>query len=216
MARPTQVAAFYADYEQHEGDRVRLFGAVAEWLPGAPRVLYAGSYVDIAASVWFDDVTYLDLDRRAARFFDQHEAVIDLVAELRRTAGALDRPRPRVSFLHQDYRTELPLAEDSVDLLVSLYAGFISEHCTRYLRPGGTLLANPSHGDAALASIDARYRLSGVVHSRDGGYSVSTDELDGYLVPKRAQAIDREALQRSGKGIGYTRPAFAYLFERIA
>ena len=63
-----------------------------------------------------------------------------------------------VTFLAEDYRNELGLNEQSFDLLVSLYAGFISEHCTKYLRIGGSLLVNPSHGDAAMASIDPRYR----------------------------------------------------------
>ncbi|MCZ2109188.1 MAG: hypothetical protein LC118_06445 [Dehalococcoidia bacterium] len=73
----------------------------------------------------------------------------------------------------------------SVDLLISLYAGFISENCTSYLGVGGTLLVSPSHGDPAVASIDPRYRLAGVVTSRSGRYFVSSRELATYLVPKR-------------------------------
>lgn len=65
------------------------------------------------------------------------------------------------------------------DLLISLYAGFVSEHCTCHLRNGGLLLVNSSHGDAAMASIDDRYRLVGVVSSRAGalGHAISSDSL---------------------------------------
>jgi hypothetical protein len=95
------------------------------------------------------------------------------------------------------------------------FGGFVSEHCTRHLRVGGTLLVNPSHGDAALASIDDRYELAGVVISRDGDYRVSSKDLDAYLVPTKPQAISAEVLHRTRRGVAYTKPAFAYLFARV-
>ena len=98
---------------------------------------------------------------------------------------------------------------------MSLYAGFISEHCTRHLRIGGTLLVNPSHGDAAMASIDPRYELAGVVISRDGDYRVDTADLDRFLIPKKPQEITVDALHASNRGIGYTTSPFAYLFTRV-
>jgi len=119
-----------------------------------------------------------------------------------------------VRFIHDNYTNDLDLAEESFDLLVSLYAGFISEHCTRYIRPGGFLLVNPSHGDAAMASLDGRYRLRGVVVSRSGRYSVQTDELETYLVAKRDVEVTVELLHDTGRGIAYTKSPFAYLFER--
>ncbi len=91
----------------------------------------------------------------------------------------------------------------------------MSEHCTRHLRIGGTLLANPSHGDAALASIDDRYELAGVVISRDGEYRVRTTDLDDFLVPKQTQEVSAERIHRTGRGVAYTEPAFAYLFARV-
>lgn len=60
---------------RHPGDRTRLFRAVEKVL--APQtVLYAGSYVDLAASFVFPNVTYVDMDRRAKRFFDDEDGVI--------------------------------------------------------------------------------------------------------------------------------------------
>lgn len=117
--------------------------------------------------------------------------------------------------LYPDYTSGLPFVEDSFDLLVSLYAGPISRHCTRYLRVGGTLLVNPSHGDVAFASLDNRYELCGVVRSRSENYSVSTDDLDSYLVPRKDGAITVESIERSGRGVAHTKSAFAYLFRRV-
>ena len=213
MTSPTDVAQFHAEYDIHPGDRVGLFGAVADAVPTAARVLYPGSYVDITPSVWFDAVTYVDTDTRAARFFDCADAVVELV-DSKRSAVGTPAGTATIEFHHLDYRTPLPFGDQAFDLLVSLYAGFISEHCTSHLRVGGTLLVNPSHGDAAMASIDPRYELSGVVASGASGYRVRTDELDTYLIPKKEQTITVESLHESGRGVGYTRSPFAYLFTR--
>ncbi len=118
------------------------------------RVLYPGSFVDIAPSLVFPSVTYVDTDRRAEQFF----ADVDGASEIVAANATDDRPRS-FTFMARDYRDDLALTEQSFDLLVSLYAGFISEHCTNYLRIGGSLLINSSHCDAAMASIDQRYRL---------------------------------------------------------
>jgi hypothetical protein len=127
-----------------------------------------------------------------------------------------NRPALRPNPTHADYMSDLLLAEESSDLLVSLYAGPVSRHCTRYLRVGGTLLANPSHGDVAFASLDDRYVLIGAVRARSGTYRVSTDRLSSYLVPKRDEPVTVEAIERTGRGVPYTTSAFAYLFQRVA
>ena len=198
----------WAKQDQHEGDRWRLFAAVGSAID-ARTVLYPGSYVDIAPSFVFESVTYVDVDKRTPRFF----ADVDGLTEIIERHGGPTHADFR--FVHADYTTELGLPDDHFDLLVSLYAGFVSEHCTRHLRVGGTLLVNPSHGDAALASTDDRYELTGVVSSRDGDYRVSSDGLDTHLVPKKPQDISAESLHRTQRGIAYTKQAFAYLFTRV-
>lgn len=189
------------------GDRRGLYAAVGETFD-VTRALYPGSYVDIAPSFVFDDVVYVDTDRRANRFFGDTDGVARIIDTV--TPGR----RPTFRFLHADYTTPLDVSEP-VDLLISLYAGFVSEHCTDHLRVGGILLVNPSHGDAAMASIDDRYRLAGVVQHRSDRYTISTDDLHRYLIPKRPVEITAESLRATGRGIAYTVPAFAYVFERV-
>lgn len=194
--------------DRHPGDRHRLFEAVAAFVGETP-VLYPGSFVDVAASFAFESVIYVDGDGRAERFFGDREGVDDIIARHRR------RPAPaRWRFIRADYRADLDVAPESQGLLISLYAGFVSEHCTRYLRPGGWLLVNPSHGDAAMASIHPDYRLGAVVTARAGAYSIGDTDLDGYLQPKRPAPITVESLHASGRGVAYTRSPFAYLFRR--
>ena len=205
----TRTQKLWDTQDQHVGDRHRLFAAVAEAVD-VTTVLYPGSYVDLAPSFVWPDVTYVDVDRRAEQFFADQDGVDELIAR----HGA-DPAARSARFIRADYQEPLELDEGSFDLLVSLYGGFVSEHCTRHLRVGGTLLVNSSHGDAAMASIDERYRLGAVVTSRPDGYSVSSVDLDRYLVPKRQVEVTPEYLHETGRGIAYTTSPFAYLFERV-
>ena len=192
---------------QHPGDRLRLFTAVGQFVD-ATTVLYPGSYVDVAASFPFESVTYVDVDARAARFFADTTGVDEIIAEQVRSEEVRSW-----RFVGADYASALDLQDASFDLLVSLYAGFVAEPCTRYLRPGGWLLVNPSHGDAAIASIDPRYRLVGVVQSRSGKYTVSDRNLDSYLIPKRELELTSDYIHESGRGVAYTTSPFAYVFQ---
>ena len=204
-----RTSRLWAQQDQHVGDRHRLFTAIGAAVPAAT-VLYPGSYVDVAPSFVFDDVTYVDIDRRAAQFFDDRHGVEEIIAEHRQPGSSTEW-----RFIHADYTDDLALPSGHFDLVVSLYAGFVSEHCTRYLRRGGHLLVNPSHGDAAMASIDSTYRLVGVVSSRSGDYTVTNRGLDTYLIPKRPTTITADTLHDSGRGVGYTKSAFAYLFQHV-
>ena len=202
-----RTSALWEKQDQHKGDRWRLFQAVGEAVP-AGRVLYAGSFVDVAPSFVYDDVTYADMDKRAASFFADTEGVQQIIAEHGGDADA------RFAFVHGDYRL-LDLEAGSFDLLISLYAGFISEACGHLLRIGGTLLVNASHGDAALAALDPRFTLAAVIQLNDGRYTVSNRDLDRFMVPKTAQSITVDSVKASGRGIAYTKTPFAYLFERV-
>lgn len=199
--------ALWEKQDQHKGDRWRLFQAVSAALP-ARRVIYPGSYVDVAPSFVYDDVTYADMDKRAAAFFSDAEGVRQIICDHGGNVSG------RFVFAHGDYRS-LDMEPDSFDLLISLYAGFISEPCGRFLRIGGHLLVNSSHGDAALAALDPRFKLKAVVSSANGRYRVTDQNLDSYMVPSKQQTITRESLMKSGRGIAYTKSPFAYLFERV-
>ncbi len=119
-----------------------------------------------------------------------------------------------MNFLHADYTTALGLAQAHFDLLISLYAGPLWDHRQRYLKPRGLFLANTSHGDASLAALaPPRLELVAAVHHRGEHYRFDTDALDSYLTPKTPTAADPDAIRRKGRGIAYTRTAFAYLFR---
>jgi hypothetical protein len=170
--------------------------------------LYPGSYVDLSPSTAIRSVIYVDNDARAARFFSDADVVRSELAG-RGLSGAAEEVR----FLRGDYLQPVDVADASMDLLISLYAGPIWEYNRRYLRPGGWLLANASHGDASLAALDPTARLVGVVHQSRERYRLVTERLVDYLVPKRPEAADADLIRSAGRGIAYTRPAFAYVFQ---
>lgn len=198
----------FEEYDRVPGDRARLFAAIAEGR-GIVRVLYPGSYIDVSSSFIFPAVTYVDSDRKAKMFFADREGVGQLIAAKKHLA--ID---PAFTFLAADYTTDLPVSLDHFDLLVSLYAGFISEPCARYLKPGGWLLANDSHGDASLASRNPEFRLVAVVERLASCYVVSSDHLEGYFVPRRGEAPTVELLRDTRRGPVYTKSPAAYLFQR--
>ena len=77
-------------------------------------------------------------------------------------------------------------------------------------------MVNPSHGDASMASIDERYDFRGVVVHRESQYSVSNMHLENYFIPRKPLDITVEYLHGLGRGVGYTRTPFAYMFERTS
>ena len=199
--------ALWEKQDQHTGDRWRLFQAVSAAVP-AKRVLYAGSYVDVAPSFVYDDVTYADVDKRAAAFFADTDGVKQIICD---HGGNVNG---HFEFEHGDYRA-LDLEKESFDLLISLYAGFISEACGHLLSLGGMLLVNSSHGDAALAALDPQFELMAVVTSSSGRYRVTNQNIDSYMVPKKEQTITVDSVRAGGRGIVYTKSPFAYLFRRV-
>jgi hypothetical protein len=122
--------------------------------------------------------------------------------------------KPIIRFYPTDYKQSVDEKEKSFDLLLSQYAGFISKHCKRYLKIGGILLANNSHGDASMASIDNDYQFIAVINLRNKKYYYSQKNLKDYFIPKKEMIITEEYLEKRQRGIGYTKSASLYLFKR--
>jgi hypothetical protein len=173
------------------------------------RVLYPGCYVHVTPSFVFPDVVYVDNDKQAKKFF-ANAATAAFINE-----SKLYTAPTSLRFLALDYTADLGEPEESFDLLISQYAGFISQHCKRYLRVGGILLVNNSHGDASMASLDSDYALIAVVLSYRGRERISEKDLEAYFQPKKPQPVTKARIAELGRGIAYKKSAAAYLFRRI-
>ncbi len=201
--------ALYQKYHLDRADeRLGMFERLAEHFD-IERVLYPGSFVHVTPSFVFPQVTYVDMERRARQFYAE-PALQDFIAQRKSYAQ-----EAVVQFQQQDYRKGLPEGDESFDLLISQYAGFVSQFCKRYLKIGRWLLANNSHGDAGMANLDEDYAFVGVVKRRGDRFSFSADSLEAYFVPKKDVQITKEYLEEIGRGIGYKKSAFAYVFRRV-
>lgn len=67
----------WSEQDKHQGDRLRLFSAIRAAFPGN-RVLYPGSFVDIAPSAVYPRVTYVDVDKRTPRFFGDRDGIAEI------------------------------------------------------------------------------------------------------------------------------------------
>lgn len=205
MSTPT----LYSDYFVKKSDeRMGLFRALTAAF-NIQRGLYPGSFVHITPSFFIPEMVYVDMDKRCPRFFAD-DAMLHYVAERKQYAQL-----PSIKFYHADFSKELPEAAQSFDLLLSFYAGFISEYCTRYLRPRGILVANNSHGDAPLAYLNPHYRLIGVVSRRAEQFKLTFENLDAYFVTKSGNPLDKAEILTSMRGPRYTKAPYAYIFQKV-
>jgi len=199
----------YLEYEARQL-RAELFKVVAQRLQ-VQRALYAGSWIHVAPSLFVPEVVYVDSDRRCPAFFAD-EQIRSYIEQHRQYSEPAS-----FRFHHADYTNPLGEQAASFDLLISQFAGFISPACRKYLRIGGHLLANDSHGDAGVAHLDPRYELIAGVHRQDDTFEISTHDLSSYFVPKRASdPREVEGLRALGRGLKYTNSADHYLFCRVA
>jgi len=194
------------NYVDKDFERLELFVLLKERY-GIESALYPGSYLHVTPSFVFPLTVYVDTDKRAQRFFED-PWTREFVEQNKRC----DEKRT-VRFHPQDYSEDLPEEPGSFDLLISQWAGFVSRSCKRYLKPGGLLLVNDSHGDASLASIDEEFRFVAAVIMRGGKYRLEEVDLEGYFVSKTDVEITQEYLFKIRRGVRYKRTAWAYLFE---
>lgn len=203
------VEANWFSYRERIGDRTGLFRVVDEQLhPG--KVLYLGSYVDLAPSMIWPEVTYVDVDKRAQKFFNDEELV------LQQLEGRSYKPKmPNVRFIHGDFSAGLPISEQSFDLVVSLFSGPSLKSALQYLAPKGVLLTNNSHADSSLAILSDSLRPLGAILHRSGSYSVTTQDIEEYFQFKSPSKVSQDSLMSQGRGAALVRSSFAQLFVRV-
>ena len=205
-----KVPDLYRKHFMDKGDeRLGLFVLLADSF-SVRSALYPGSFTHLTPAFVFPTTCFVDMDRRAAHFFED-PGVQDLVRQRK-----IYEEEPTVRFHRADFANGFAEDDGAYDLLISQYAGFVSQSCKRYLRPNGFLLANNSHGDASMASIDTDYDLIAAVNRRGEKFSLTDKDLGTYFVPKREMEITKEFLEDIKRGVGYKKSAFSYVFKKVA
>ncbi|KGK99740.1 hypothetical protein LI82_00555 [Methanococcoides methylutens] len=209
--RKVDVQELYREsYVDNNFERAELFETLKTRF-NIDSALYPGSFAHVTPSFFIPEVVYVDNDPRAKKFFEQRSLVADLISK--KKTYCTDAV---FKFISSDYSKPLDLKENSFDLLISQYAGFVSQECKKYLKIDGILLANNSHGDAGIAFIDDDYELIAAVYVKSGKYHITNRDLGSYFFPKKQIPVTKEYLKELGKGIGYTKTANSYIFRRIS
>ncbi len=174
------------------------------------KVFYPGCYVHIAPSLVFANVTYADSFRSTYKFFDSPDTHEYIEQSKEYPDEAM------LKFYQQDYNKPFIGLKDDFDLVISQYAGFVGQSVKRYLRYGGLLVCNNSHGDASMASIDPDYKLVAIYRRiSDERFSISDKNMESYLIPKKGVLPTKDQLAKTMKGIAYTKSPSGYIFKKV-
>ena len=200
-------------YKKYNVDKdytsIGLFRALNEKFD-VKKVFYPGSYVHITPSLIFSNVTYADSFRNTYKFFKDQEA-IEFIKKNKEYSE-----EPIVKFFQQDYNKPFKELDKEFDLVISQYAGFVGQGAKPYLKKGGLLVCNNSHGDASMASLDLDFELIAVYKRKtDDKFSISEKNLKEYLKPKKGIQPTKEELMKSMKGIAYTKNPSGYIFKKV-
>ncbi|MGI1822791.1 hypothetical protein ACRPK6_11425 [Exiguobacterium sp. TRN 1102] len=199
-----QVSDMYEEYAQKIGDRKQVYETIAS-IFDVKRALYPGSHIDITPSLVIPHVIYVDSFKGTIRFFKH----LEMVQELIDNRKEYDEPCT-IEFFGQDYTQ--PLDIEPVDLIISQYAGFVGQATKDYLKTGGILLCNDSHGDATLARFDEAFELIGVIGSAN---ELVQTGLDGYFRLPKGKDVDITEVKKTMKGPRYTKQTENYVFRKI-
>ena len=192
----------------HNGDRRNIFQVLAKEFQ-IDRALYPGSYIHIAPSFFIPEVVYVDSFKKTVPFFED-KSLLNFIKKNKNYD-----PVPKIRFHLMDYDKNIPEASEYFDLLISQYAGFISQCCKTHLKSNGLLVANNSHGDASMAIKDENFDFKGVIYHSGGTYRYTTKSLDKYFIPKHeGYKASLDYVRKTMKGTTYTKSASSYVFEK--
>ncbi len=205
--RNIEIPPLYQRYFIDRSDERRILFEKITALYRPQRGIYPGSFVHITPSFYIKDMTYIDSDKRIKRFFADENVMSYIESNKLYSETAV------VNGIQADYSAELPLENNTFDIMFSFYAGFISQSCKKYLKSGGVLVCNNSHGDASIASLDREYELTGVVKRNGNRFSITNKDLHTYFIKKDGSAVDRVKVESRMTGERFTRKGYAYVFK---
>lgn len=199
-------------YEKHHSKKdytsIGLFREIKKKF-NAEKVIYPGCYVHITPSLVFLDVTYVDSFRGTNKFYESQEVKEFIKTHKEYSEACIFK------FYHQDYFKDLPIELESYDVVISQYGGFVGQAVKKYLKKGGVLICNNSHGDASMAAIDSQYELVAVYNRKsDEVFNISDKNLEDYLIPKKKASITKKELQKTMRGVAYTKSPSGYIFRK--
>lgn len=201
---------FTSEYEKYFTSRQFTRLGVFELLRAKydiKKALYLGSHIHITPSIVFPEVVYVDSYKKFKDMVDSDEAR-KFIEQNKKYDQA-----PSIRFIQQNYDKTLDI-ENDFDLLISQYAGFVSRVGKKYLKKGGILLANNSHGDASMANLDHEFDLIAVANHTKDKWRINNTNVDEYFIRKDGAEDTAEELIDKQKGPAYKKTATNYIFKK--
>lgn len=200
-------------YKKHHIDKeytsIGLFRELNEKF-NIEKVFYPGSHVHITPSLIFPYVVYADSFRNTYKFFEE-PYTLEYINKNKEYAD-----KCTIKYYQQDYSQPFKDLKQEFDLVISQYAGFVGQSVKEYLKKGGILVCNNSHGDASMASLDPDYELVAVYRRKtDDKFSISTKSLEEYLIPKSGIQPTKKQLEETMRGVAYTKSLSGYIFKKL-
>lgn len=194
----------YKEYSK-KIDRFDLYKNVANFFD-IKKALYPGSYIDITPSLYIENVLYIDNYKNTSKFFNDKKSIFYYIDNHKIYDNSSE-----VNFLFEDYTSDNLDIDYDFDLIISQYAGFVSFYTKKYLKVGGIILCNDSHGDATLNYFDDSLDFIGVVENDN----LLFNNLSSYFKRSKNKNIDIEEVKRKMKPPRYIINAENYLFRKL-
>ena len=199
-----EIIAEYHNYINKIGNRKPLYKVVVDEYD-IKTAIYPGSHIDITPSLVIPKVIYIDNFKGTINFFNHIESIKEYLKKNSNYSVPC-----KVIFLDQDYN--LPLNIKKVDLIISQYAGFVGQATKDYLKVGGILLCNDSHGDASLANLDDDFKLIGIIDNKN---KIQKQNLGKYFILPKEKPINIKKIKENMQGLKYKNTANNYLFRKL-
>ncbi len=111
--------------------------------------------------------------------------------------------RAYIRFIAQDYTVPLALQREGFDLLISLYAGRVSQACKGYLDAGAILLTNNHQNDVEDIVNDAGFKCRAVIQHRRGKYRFVDGDITDFIALTRKGTKPKSYLRSTSQGAVY-------------
>jgi hypothetical protein len=120
-----------------------------------------------------------------------------------------------IQFIHSDYTEKLPVRENNYDLLLSIYAGGITESCKKYIKPGGIIVSNNHRNDAQQALKDSSIRLEALIRRKGKKYNIENDTGEKMLKALQEHSVPTKNMKNSSSGLKYVDNEYYFVFRKI-
>lgn len=196
-------------YTALDFERAGLFKLIKDEY-GCSTVLYPGCSIHITPSFYFQHVVYVDISETARKFFRDNQNILSII-----NSNKKYKQSAYIQYIHSDYTMELPVKENNYDLLLSIYAGGVTESCRKYIKTGGIILSNNHQNDALQALNDSYVRLEALIRRKGKKYHIENCTDEKMLKALQGHSMTSKSMRNSGSGMEYVDNEHYFVFRKI-